>query len=78
MTFEFRLLATDDFPLILEWLSKEYVKEWWDDVDDALEKVGRHYGSEDDVARFMAVLQQLIVGYNEPLFTPNNQARADQ
>ncbi len=82
MTFEFRLLATDDFPLILEWLSKEYVKEWWDDVDDALEKVGRHYGSEDDVARFILFevegRAEKPIGYFQYYFVPDGSTGIDQ
>jgi hypothetical protein len=31
----FRPLAADDLPSLLEWLSKEHVKEWWDDGDNA-------------------------------------------
>lgn len=35
---KFRFFTTDDLPLMLEWLSKEHVKEWWNDGDDTLEK----------------------------------------
>ena len=51
--FEFKPLAADDFPLLLRWLSKEHVKEWWNDGDDMLEKVAMHYGEDDDTARFI-------------------------
>jgi RimJ/RimL family protein N-acetyltransferase len=51
--FEFKPLTTDDFPLLLEWLSKEHVKKWWDDGDDTLEKVAAHYGKNDDIERFV-------------------------
>ncbi len=51
---EFRPLVNTDFPLMLEWLSREHVKEWWDDGDDTLEKVARHYGrSEEGLERFI-------------------------
>jgi len=51
--FKFKPLAADDFPLLLIWLSKEHVKEWWNDGDDTLEKVALHYGEDDDTARFV-------------------------
>ena len=41
-----RLMTADDFPLMLKWLATPHVKEWWDDGDDTLEKVARHYGSQ--------------------------------
>ncbi len=41
-----RMLTSDDFPLLLEWLAKPHVKEWWDDGDDTLEKVARHYSHQ--------------------------------
>jgi hypothetical protein len=51
--FEFKPLGADDFPLLLRWLSKEHVKEWWHDGDDTLEKVALHYGEDDGTARFV-------------------------
>ena len=54
--FRFRPLVADDFPLLLEWLSKEHVKQWWDDGDDTLEKVARNYGEEEEgLERFILV-----------------------
>jgi aminoglycoside 6'-N-acetyltransferase len=53
--FRFRPLTSDDYPLMLEWLSKEHVKHWWNDGDDTLEKVAAHYGRADDVERFVLV-----------------------
>jgi aminoglycoside 6'-N-acetyltransferase len=51
---KFRPFAASDVPLMFEWLSREHVKEWWDDGDDTLEKVARHYGTaEEDVERFI-------------------------
>lgn len=52
----FRPLRANDFPLLLDWLSKDHVKQWWNDGDDTLEKVALHYGAEDsDVARFILI-----------------------
>lgn len=45
---KFRPLTPDDFPLLLEWLSRAHVKQWWDDGEDTLEKVARHYGEEEE------------------------------
>lgn len=42
--FRFRKITGEDFPQMLEWLSKEHIKQWWDDGDDTLEKVALHYG----------------------------------
>ncbi len=51
-----RPLRITDFPLLLTWLSREHVKQWWNDGDDTLEKVALHYGAEEpDVARFILV-----------------------
>jgi hypothetical protein len=36
--FRFRPLTSGDFPLLLEWLSKEHVRQCWHDGDDTLEK----------------------------------------
>jgi len=41
----FRPLLPADFPLLLAWLSRPHVKEWWDDGEDTLEKVARTTGS---------------------------------
>ncbi len=64
--FRFRTLTTGDFPLLLEWLSKEHIRRWWNDGDDTLEKVAQHYGKkETDVARF--ILVELETGVEKPI-----------
>jgi RimJ/RimL family protein N-acetyltransferase len=64
--FKFRELTIDDFPLLLEWLSKEHIRQWWNDGDDTLEKVAQHYGKKDaDVARF--ILTELEGGVEKPV-----------
>lgn len=82
MTFKFRPLTTEDFPLMLEWLSKEHVKEWWDDGDDTLEKVAHHYGKKDDVARFILVeveeYHEKPIGYFQYYFVPDGSIGIDQ
>lgn len=82
MTFEFRLFTTDDFPLMLQWLSEEHVKEWWNDGDDTLEKVVRHYGMEDDVVRFILFEVEgrceKPIGYFQYYFVPDVSIGIDQ
>lgn len=52
----FRPLRVTEFPLLLTWLSKDHVKQWWNGGDDTLEKVALHYGAEEpDLARFILV-----------------------
>jgi RimJ/RimL family protein N-acetyltransferase len=46
-------LLTEHHPLLLCWLARPYVKEWWDDGDDTLEKVVQHYASETETERFL-------------------------
>jgi len=42
----FTPIAPADYPLLLDWLQREHVKAWWNDGDDTLEKVARHYGRQ--------------------------------
>lgn len=54
--FKFRLITHEDYPLMLAWLAKSHVREWWDDSDDTLEKVRLHYGEKlADVKKFILV-----------------------
>jgi aminoglycoside 6'-N-acetyltransferase len=56
MKLKFRPLTFEDFPLLLEWLSKAHVKQWWDDGEDTLEMVARNYGeAEEGLERFILV-----------------------
>jgi RimJ/RimL family protein N-acetyltransferase len=53
---KFREMTADDFPLMLRWLTMPHVREWWDDGDDTLEKIARHYGArEEGLGRFILV-----------------------
>lgn len=63
--FKFRPVTAADFPLMLRWLSKPHVKEWWDDSDDTLEKVASHYGADDETARF--ILLETESGLEKPI-----------
>lgn len=53
---KFRPLTSDDFPQLLAWLSKEHVRQWWDDREDTIEKVARNYGeTEEGLERFILI-----------------------
>lgn len=59
----FRPLEAADFPMLLDWLQRAHVREWWDDGDDTLEKVAAHYGAADSTRRFIAQRHSLPIGY---------------
>lgn len=59
MSLKFRPLTPDDFPLLFEWLSKEHVKQWWDDGEDTLAKVASNYGEDEEgLERFLLIAAQ--------------------
>jgi RimJ/RimL family protein N-acetyltransferase len=81
--FEFKPLTTEDFTQMLEWLSKEHVKQWWNDGDDTLEKVAVHYGEKSgDVERY--ILIEVKEGFEKPIgyfqyyFAPPDEIGIDQ
>jgi RimJ/RimL family protein N-acetyltransferase len=79
----FRPLVADDFPLLLEWLSKEHVKQWWDDGDDTLQKVVRNYGEpEASLERFILVDSyeggERPIGYFQYYLIPDGSIGIDQ
>ena len=80
--FEFKPLAADDYPLLLRWLSKEHIKEWWNDGDDTLEKVALHYGADDDTARFILLETdeetEKPIGYFQYYFADDGAIGIDQ
>lgn len=66
MSLKFRPLTSGDFPLMLEWLSREHVRQWWDDGEDTLERVARHYGeAEEGLERF--ILVEAVEGVEKPI-----------
>ena len=79
---KFRPLTSDDFLLLLAWLSKEHVKRWWNDGDDTLEKVANHYGKEEkDVARFILIEEgnsEKPLGYFQYYFNQDGSIGIDQ
>src|SRR3954471_893495 len=66
MTLKFRPLASDDFPLLLAWLSRPHVKEWWETGEDTLEVVAQNYGEDEEgLARF--ILLDMSDGREKPI-----------
>ena len=58
----FRPLVTTDFPLLLEWLQRPHVKEWWNDGEDTLEKVAASYGlPAADEGRFILMARRASI-----------------
>jgi len=81
--FYFREITPEDFPLMLEWLLKEHIKQWWNDGDDTLEKVVLHYGEKfDDVERFILFEVkddiEKSIGYFQYYPVPNGSIGIDQ
>lgn len=58
----FKPVTSDDFPLLLGWLAKPHVKEWWDDGDDTLEKVAQHYGAPSATTKRFIIIQHDALG----------------
>jgi RimJ/RimL family protein N-acetyltransferase len=75
-------LTDADFPLLLEWLSKEHVKQWWDDGEDTLEKIAQNYGEEKDLERFILVTPEAggekPIGYFQHYLVPDGSIGIDQ
>ena len=76
--FNFRRLLPDDFPLMLAWLQKTHVRQWWDDGDDTLEKVAAHYGATDETARFILLDGKKPIGYFQYYFDEDGAVGIDQ
>jgi RimJ/RimL family protein N-acetyltransferase len=61
---QFRPLTAVDFPMLLMWLQRPHIKQWWDDGDDTLEKVRAHYSSNPETTwRFIVELDGADSGY---------------
>jgi RimJ/RimL family protein N-acetyltransferase len=76
--FWFRRLAPSDFSLMLGWLSKKHVGEWWDDDDDTLEKIAAHYGAADETQRFLLLDDSKPIGYFQYYFDDDETVGIDQ
>jgi RimJ/RimL family protein N-acetyltransferase len=76
-------MKSEDFPLMLEWLSREHVKKWWNDGDNTLAKVAAHYGEKsENVKRFILIElegnEEKPIGYFQYYFAPENSIGIDQ
>lgn len=76
--FNFRRLSSDDFPLMLAWLQKSHVREWWNDGDDTLDKVAAHYGAKDQTERFILLDGGKSIGYFQYYFADEDAIGIDQ
>lgn len=77
----FKPLEEEDFELLLEWLQRPHVKEWWNDGDDTLEKVRDHYTRDpDETKRFLLCYsdQQTASGYFQYYIEPGSVIGIDQ
>ncbi len=62
----FEPLKEKDLPMLLEWLLREHVKEWWDEGEDTIEKVRTAYAPEVGVSRYVMFVK----------YSPNEGRRA--
>ena len=79
----FRRLTSDDFPLLLVWLSREHVKEWWNDGEDTLDKVALNYGEEEEGLERFILLDvegniEKPIGYFQHYIAENGSIGIDQ
>ncbi|HIE86424.1 MAG: GNAT family N-acetyltransferase [bacterium] len=75
----FRPLKESDYPLLFDWLQRPHVKEWWDDGDDTLAKVSRHYSSDPDTT-FRYIVQSddsSPIGYIQYYLEPDEVVGVD-
>lgn len=81
--FKFRKFVPKDFPQMLEWLTKDHVKQWWDDGEDTLEKVALHYSDESgEVEKFVLIEEsenkEKPIGYFQYYFFAADSIGIDQ
>ncbi len=62
MMITFKPLTPADYPLLLDWLQRPHVKQWWDDGDDTVGKVAAHYGGDEE-PRFLMLHNTTPIGY---------------
>lgn len=83
MRLRFRTFSADDFPLLLAWLSKEHVRQWWDDGEVTIEDVARNYGEDEEgLERFILVeveeSGEKPLGYFQHYLMPDGSMGIDQ
>jgi RimJ/RimL family protein N-acetyltransferase len=80
---KFRPLTPDDFPLLLDWLSRPHVRDWWDAGEDTLEVVARNYGEQEEgLERFILVetngIIEKSIGYFQHYMVGDGSIGIDQ
>jgi RimJ/RimL family protein N-acetyltransferase len=83
MRLRFRPLCAGDFPLLLKWLSKEHVRQWWNDGEVTIEDVARNYGEEEDGLERFILLEadesgERPLGYFQHYPVPGRSIGIDQ
>lgn len=80
-TFLFRPLELDDMPILLEWLQRPHVRQWWGGGDDSLEKVREHYTRDFDTTKRFILIEATSatpLGYFQYYLKPNGVIGIDQ
>ena len=74
----FKPLEESDYQLLLDWLQAPHIKKWWDDGDDTIEKVTKHYSSDPDTTfRFIIQNSNQQFGYIQYYLLPENAVGVD-
>jgi len=60
---EFRSLLTDDCNLLHIWLQESHVRQFWDDGNRSIEQTRSHYYNDNNVDRFIILINDHSVGY---------------
>lgn len=75
---EFRKLTTDDYPVLLEWLQRPHVKQYWNDGDDTLEKIAQHYAlGNRQVQHYIAIQNGQDIGFYQYCYDLNHNIGID-
>ena len=66
-SFEFKPLAESDLPMLMEWLNRPHLREWWRDEAASIETVREKYlpriMGDDDAQPFLACRDGEALGY---------------
>ena len=75
----FRPLRSNDFPILLDWLQRPHVKEWWDNGDDTIGNVTAHFSSNMEATkRFIVEFDGEDAGYFQYCRFDSRHIGADQ
>lgn len=80
--YKFRKLSPADYPLLLIWLSKPHVRQWWDEGEDTIEKIAENYGEEENLERFLLIEKtrkaEKPIGFFQYYLLPDESIGIDQ